>query len=157
MVSICSNALATVALCRGIGLPLAPLLHALRDYKGEPHRVELVNTIAGVTYFDDSKGTNVGATVAALKGLGAETGGDQARIILLAGGDGRDRFHAQAGDTVCESGFLDRQRRRSDTRCLRSYAGHIERLRKFGAGCVASGCGGFAGDIVFIVAGVREL
>ena len=84
-----SNALAAVALCRGIGLPLAPLLHALRDYKGEPHRVELVNTIADVTYFDDSKGTNVGATVAALKGLGAETGGDQARIILLAGGDGK--------------------------------------------------------------------
>ncbi|MBR7784575.1 UDP-N-acetylmuramoyl-L-alanine--D-glutamate ligase, partial [Undibacterium sp. LFS511W] len=65
-----SNALAALALCRGIGLPLAPLLHALRDYKGEPHRVETVATVAGVDYVDDSKGTNVGATVAALTGLG---------------------------------------------------------------------------------------
>ncbi len=84
-----SNALAALALCRCIGLPLAPLLHGLRDYKGEPHRVELVNTIAEVNYFDDSKGTNVGATVAALRGLGAEAGGDAPRIILLAGGDGK--------------------------------------------------------------------
>lgn len=84
-----SNALAALALCRGIGLPLAPLLHGLREYKGEPHRVELVTTIAGVDYFDDSKGTNVGATVAALNGLGEETGGTEKRIILIAGGDGK--------------------------------------------------------------------
>ena len=84
-----SNALAALALCRGIGLPLAPLLHALREYKGEPHRVELVTTIAGVDYFDDSKGTNVGATVAALKGLGEESGSTSPRIILIAGGDGK--------------------------------------------------------------------
>jgi UDP-N-acetylmuramoylalanine--D-glutamate ligase len=84
-----SNALAALALCRGIGLPLAPLLHGLREYKGEPHRVELVMTIAGVDYFDDSKGTNVGATVAALKGLGEEVGGAEKRIILIAGGDGK--------------------------------------------------------------------
>nr|WP_315486074.1 UDP-N-acetylmuramoyl-L-alanine--D-glutamate ligase [uncultured Undibacterium sp.] len=84
-----SNALAALALCRGIGLPLAPLLHGLREYKGEPHRVELVTTIAGVDYFDDSKGTNVGATVAALKGLGEEVGGAEKRIILIAGGDGK--------------------------------------------------------------------
>lgn len=84
-----SNALAALALCRGIGLPLAPLLHALREYQGEPHRVELVTTIAGVDYFDDSKGTNVGATVAALKGLGEENVGNTPRIILIAGGDGK--------------------------------------------------------------------
>lgn len=84
-----SNALAALALCRGIGLPLAPLLHGLREYKGEPHRVELVTTIGGVDYFDDSKGTNVGATVAALKGLGEESGGASQRIILIAGGDGK--------------------------------------------------------------------
>ncbi len=65
------NALAALALCRAVGLPLAPLLHGLRDYHGEPHRVELVQTIGGVDYYDDSKGTNVGATVAALNGLGA--------------------------------------------------------------------------------------
>jgi UDP-N-acetylmuramoylalanine--D-glutamate ligase len=80
------NALAALALCRAIGLPLAPLLHALREYRGEPHRVELVSTVAGVEYYDDSKGTNVGATVAALNGLGRE---GQAQLLLIAGGDGK--------------------------------------------------------------------
>jgi UDP-N-acetylmuramoylalanine--D-glutamate ligase len=81
------NALAALALCRAIGLPLAPLLHGLRDYRGEPHRVELVATIGGVEYYDDSKGTNVGATVAALNGLGA--GRNVPQLILIAGGDGK--------------------------------------------------------------------
>ncbi len=80
------NALAALALCRAIGLPLAPLLHGLRDYHGEPHRVELVTTLGGVTYFDDSKGTNVGATVAALNGLGLQ---QQGKLILIAGGEGK--------------------------------------------------------------------
>lgn len=84
-----SNALAALALCRACELPLAPLLHGLREYAGEPHRVELVATIDGVDYYDDSKGTNVGATVAALQGLGkAFTGADQ-QILLIAGGDGK--------------------------------------------------------------------
>jgi UDP-N-acetylmuramoylalanine--D-glutamate ligase len=80
------NALAALALCRAIGLPLAPLLHGLRDYHGEPHRVELVTTLGGVTYFDDSKGTNVGATVAALTGLGLQ---QQGKLLLIAGGEGK--------------------------------------------------------------------
>jgi UDP-N-acetylmuramoylalanine--D-glutamate ligase len=77
-----SNALAALALCRGIGLPLAPLLHGLREYRGEPHRVEVIATLDGVDYVDDSKATNVGATVAALDGLAAPA-------ILIAGGDGK--------------------------------------------------------------------
>ena len=81
------NALAALALCRAIGLPLAPLLHGLREYRGEPHRVELVATVGGVEYYDDSKGTNVGATVAALNGLGA--GRNVPQLILIAGGDGK--------------------------------------------------------------------
>lgn len=90
-----TNALAALALCRAIGLPLAPLLHALREYRGEPHRVELVANIGGVDYFDDSKGTNVGATVAALKGLGQELNASEKRIILIAGGEGKGQnFHA---------------------------------------------------------------
>jgi len=81
------NALAALALCRAVDLPLAPLLHGLRDYAGEPHRVELVSTIQDVEYYDDSKGTNVGATVAALNGLGH--GGKPNRLLLIAGGDGK--------------------------------------------------------------------
>jgi UDP-N-acetylmuramoylalanine--D-glutamate ligase len=84
-----TNALAALALCRAIGLPMAPLLHGLREYKGEPHRVELVAAIDGVDYYDDSKGTNVGATVAALNGLGKAFGGAAQRIVLIAGGDGK--------------------------------------------------------------------
>jgi UDP-N-acetylmuramoylalanine--D-glutamate ligase len=84
-----ANALAALALCRAIGLPLASLLHGLREYHGEPHRVELVTTIGGVAYYDDSKGTNVGATVAALNGLGAQMGGGASRLVLIAGGDGK--------------------------------------------------------------------
>lgn len=81
------NALAALALCRAIDLPMAPLLHGLREYTGEPHRVELVGVIQDVEYYDDSKGTNVGATVAALNGLGL--GGRPNRIVLIAGGDGK--------------------------------------------------------------------
>ncbi|HEY2021171.1 UDP-N-acetylmuramoyl-L-alanine--D-glutamate ligase [Paraburkholderia sp.] len=77
-----ANALAAYALARAIGLPGAPLLHGLREYHGEPHRVELIASIDGVDYVDDSKGTNVGATVAALDGLAQ-------RVVLIAGGDGK--------------------------------------------------------------------
>ena len=84
-----TNVLAALALCRAIDLPLAPLLHGARQYAGEPHRVELVSTIAGVEYFDDSKGTNVGATVAALEGLGAAHPEGSKRLVLIAGGDGK--------------------------------------------------------------------
>jgi UDP-N-acetylmuramoylalanine--D-glutamate ligase len=89
-----SNALAALALCRAVGLPLAPLLHGLREYAGEPHRVELVASIDGVDYYDDSKGTNVGATVAALQGLGKAFTSEGQQIVLIAGGDGKGQDFA---------------------------------------------------------------
>ncbi|MBB5203446.1 UDP-N-acetylmuramoylalanine--D-glutamate ligase [Inhella inkyongensis] len=82
-----ANALAALALATEIGCPLAPMLHALRDYQGEPHRVEWVLTLDGVDFVDDSKGTNVGATVAAIAGLGADREG--AKLCLVLGGDGK--------------------------------------------------------------------
>jgi UDP-N-acetylmuramoylalanine--D-glutamate ligase len=96
------NALAALALGRAIGLPFARLLHGLREYKGEPHRVELVATISGVEYYDDSKGTNVGATVAALKGLGAQAGRIGKHLILIAGGDGKAQEFAPLADPVAK-------------------------------------------------------
>lgn len=93
------NALAALALCRAIGLPLASLLHGLREYAGEPHRVELVTTIGGVEYYDDSKGTNVGATVAALTGLGTSISG---RIVLIAGGDGKGQDFPPLAEPVAK-------------------------------------------------------
>jgi UDP-N-acetylmuramoylalanine--D-glutamate ligase len=95
------NALAALALCRSIGLPMARLLHGLREYHGEPHRVELITTIGDVAYYDDSKGTNVGATVAALNGLGVSQGGSS-RMVLIAGGDGKGQDFAPLAEPVAK-------------------------------------------------------
>jgi UDP-N-acetylmuramoylalanine--D-glutamate ligase len=78
------NALAALALAGSTQATLAPMLFGLREYRGEPHRVESVAVLNDVEYFDDSKGTNVGATVAALQGLGAER-----RLVVILGGDGK--------------------------------------------------------------------
>lgn len=77
-----ANALASLALVHTLGAPVAPLVDALRRFTGLPHRVQKVAEIGGVAFYDDSKGTNVGATVAALTGL-------QQPAVLIAGGDGK--------------------------------------------------------------------
>lgn len=92
------NALAALALARAVGLPLNKLLHGLREYRGEPHRVQSVAVIRDVEYVDDSKGTNVGATVAALNGLGDTAGAK--RIWLIAGGDGKGQDFSPLFDPV---------------------------------------------------------
>ena len=91
-----TNALAALALARAIGCPLAPMMHVLRRYSGEPHRLQLIATIDGVEYFNDSKGTNVGATVAALEGLGAEG----KKLVLILGGDGKGQSFSPLGAPV---------------------------------------------------------
>ncbi len=78
------NALAALALAGAAGCALGPMLYGLREYRGEPHRVESVGIVNGIEYFDDSKGTNVGATVAALQGLGAER-----QVVVILGGEGK--------------------------------------------------------------------
>ncbi len=78
------NALAALALAQAAGCALGAMLYGLREYRGEPHRVESIGMVGGVEYFDDSKGTNVGATVAALAGLGPER-----RLVVILGGDGK--------------------------------------------------------------------
>lgn len=77
-----ANALAAHALCRACGMPREPLARALREFRGLAHRVQRVAQARGVAFYDDSKGTNVGATVAALEGM-RET------VVLIAGGDGK--------------------------------------------------------------------
>lgn len=79
-----SNALAALGLAVAAGCSLGPMLHGLRDYCGEPHRVESVAVVNDVEYFDDSKGTNVGATVAALAGLGIDR-----KLVVILGGEGK--------------------------------------------------------------------
>lgn len=93
-----TNALAALALARAIGIAFAPLLQALRDYAGEPHRVEKIATINQVEYIDDSKGTNVGATVAAVLGLGAVK--KEGQLILIAGGLGKGQDFSPLANVV---------------------------------------------------------
>jgi UDP-N-acetylmuramoylalanine--D-glutamate ligase len=81
-----ANGLAALALGQAVGLPMETMLTSLRHFRGLRHRCELVHRSAGVSYVNDSKGTNVGATVAAIQGLGSTIAG---KIILIAGGLGK--------------------------------------------------------------------
>ncbi|CAM8666924.1 MurD UDP-N-acetylmuramoylalanine-D-glutamate ligase [Comamonadaceae bacterium] len=90
-----SNALAALALCASAGCSLAAVLYGLREYRGEPHRVEPIGVLNDVEFFDDSKGTNVGATVAALQGLGADR-----RIVVILGGEGKGQDFAPLAGPV---------------------------------------------------------
>jgi UDP-N-acetylmuramoylalanine--D-glutamate ligase len=93
-----ANALAALALATAIGCPLAPMLHGLREYTGEPHRVQYIASLDGVDAYDDSKGTNVGATVAALNGLGADKA--PAKLVVILGGDGKGQDFAPLAEPV---------------------------------------------------------
>jgi UDP-N-acetylmuramoylalanine--D-glutamate ligase len=77
-----ANAMAALALCEAIGVPAAKLIEPLKSFAGLPHRVETVAQIDGVLYVDDSKGTNVGATLAAIEGMGR-------KVAIVLGGDGK--------------------------------------------------------------------
>ncbi|MDA7085261.1 UDP-N-acetylmuramoyl-L-alanine--D-glutamate ligase [Pseudomonas sp. SA3-5] len=81
-----SNALAALALGQAVGLPMAPMLEALKRFAGLPHRCQWVGERNAVSYYDDSKATNVGAALAAIEGLGADIAG---KLVLIAGGDGK--------------------------------------------------------------------
>jgi UDP-N-acetylmuramoylalanine--D-glutamate ligase len=90
-----SNALAALALASAAGCTLGPILFGLREYRGEPHRVETIGILNGVEFFDDSKGTNVGATAAALNGLGAER-----KVVVILGGDGKGQDFSPLAEPV---------------------------------------------------------
>lgn len=87
------NALAALQLARALDLGWGPMLRALRDYAGEPGRVSFVRSVGGVDYINDTKGTNVGATVAALEGLGQT-------VVLIAGGQGKGQDFSPLVPTV---------------------------------------------------------
>ncbi|MCB1877325.1 MAG: UDP-N-acetylmuramoyl-L-alanine--D-glutamate ligase, partial [Chromatiales bacterium] len=77
-----ANALAALALAEAIDLPMEARLRSLRGFRGLPHRTEWVADIDGVSWYNDSKATNVGAAIAALNGMGGP-------LVLIAGGDGK--------------------------------------------------------------------
>ena len=88
-----ANALAACALARAVGAPHEALAAGLTGFRGLPHRLERVAFRRGVAWYDDSKGTNVGATVAALRGLGRPA-------LLIAGGDGKGQDFAPLAPAV---------------------------------------------------------
>ncbi|MCM2339984.1 UDP-N-acetylmuramoyl-L-alanine--D-glutamate ligase [Rhodoferax sp.] len=89
------NALSALALACAAGCALGPMLYGLREYGGEPHRVQPVGIINGIEFFDDSKGTNVGATVAALQGLGSER-----KVVVILGGEGKGQDFSPLAEPV---------------------------------------------------------
>jgi len=82
-----ANALAALALGEALGLPLEAMIAELGTFTGLPHRTQWVADVAGVTYIDDSKGTNVGATIAAVAGMDGP-------LVIIAGGDGKNQDFA---------------------------------------------------------------
>jgi UDP-N-acetylmuramoylalanine--D-glutamate ligase len=93
-----ANALAALLLVQAAGVSIAKALHGLRSYAGAPNRCELVQIINDVEYINDSKGTNVGATVAALQGLSAQ----RKRLVLIAGGVGKGQDFAPLTPAVAQ-------------------------------------------------------
>ena len=88
-----ANGLAAHALATAVGLEPDPLARALAEFKGLPHRVQPVVEAGGVRFYDDSKGTNVGAAVAALEGFDVP-------VVLIAGGDGKGQDFAPLAPAV---------------------------------------------------------
>lgn len=92
-----ANALAALALGEAIGLPLAVMLDELRVFRGLPHRCQTVAEIGGITYINDSKATNVGAAVAAIKGLASSS-----KLVLIAGGQGKGQDFTELGEVAAQ-------------------------------------------------------
>ncbi len=94
------NVLAAMALATALGAELPAMAAAIGSFQGLPHRCERVATRAGVSYINDSKATNVGATRAALIGLGEIKSGEEPHIVLIAGGDGKDADFSPLAEVV---------------------------------------------------------
>jgi UDP-N-acetylmuramoylalanine--D-glutamate ligase len=98
-----ANALAALALCRALGCSYTPLLAALARFKPLQHRLERVGERDGVAFYDDSKGTNVGATVAALGGFASQLARSGGRVVLIAGGEGKQQNFAPLKEAVARA------------------------------------------------------
>lgn len=94
-----ANALAALALGHAVGLPFDAMLSSLRNFTGLEHRCQWVRELDGVSYYNDSKATNVGAALAAIDGLGADMEG---KLVLIAGGDGKGADFSGLRDSVAK-------------------------------------------------------
>lgn len=142
-----ANALAALALGQAIDLPRPAMLDSLRHFAGLAHRCELVARLGGVRYVNDSKGTNVGATLAAIEGLGEEAPG---RLLLLAGGQGKGADFSPLAPAVrqyCKAVFLYGE----DAAVLAAALdGKVHRLTTLEAALEAANAVAEAGDTVLL-------
>jgi UDP-N-acetylmuramoylalanine--D-glutamate ligase len=142
-----ANALAALALCRALDLPAAALSGGLMTFRGLPHRVELVAERAdGVRYYNDSKGTNVGATLAALDGLAAPT-------VLIAGGDGKGQDFSPLRDAVARYAravVLIGRDADAIEQALRGSGKPVERAADMDAAVLRANALAQAGDVVLL-------
>jgi len=98
-----ANAMAALALAKLAGAKCANVIPALKSFAGLPHRVERVGEAQGVVFYDDSKGTNVGSTVAALAGLAGQLNGSGGKVVLIAGGEGKGQDFAPLATAVARA------------------------------------------------------
>ena len=89
--------MAALALCEAVGVAPSRLVEPLRSFAGLPHRVETIAEIGGVRYVDDSKGTNVGATLAAIKGI-------RCKVAIVLGGEGKGQNFSPLGPALEKHG-----------------------------------------------------
>ena len=96
-----ANALAAVALGEAVNIPMSAMLQTLKEFTGLKHRCQLVTKHQGVAWYNDSKGTNVGATLAAINGLGAAISG---KVLLIAGGVGKGQDFSPLSSALAQYG-----------------------------------------------------
>ncbi len=143
-----ANALAALALCEaGLGVQPQRLISALKTFRGLPHRVELVAERAdGVQFYDDSKGTNVGATVAALDGFDRP-------VVLIAGGDGKGQDFSPLRASLARKAralvLLGRDAARIDA-AVAGCGIDVERVADLDAAVQSANAHAQAGDVVLL-------
>lgn len=146
-----ANAMAALALARAIGASYAPLVESVVSFRGLPHRLEKVATIRGVNFYDDSKGTNVGATIAALKGIATQ--GAEPNVLLIAGGVGKGQEFGPLAQPVAEHArrvFLIGEDARRIEAAIAPSGVPIENCQSLEAAVAGAARGARAGDIVLL-------
>ncbi len=96
------NILSALALGELVGLPMDSMLQTCREFAGLPHRCQFIKNINGVDYFNDSKGTNIGSTISAIKGLGESYSASDknSKIVLILGGQGKGQDFSEMVDLI---------------------------------------------------------
>lgn len=148
-----NNALTALALARASGQALAGLLHGFRDYYGEPHRMQLIASINGIDFVDDSKATNVGATIAALNSLTPRSSARPKKCWLIAGGDGKQQdFLPLAAELVqsCLGIFLIGQDAETIASIVPANGPKVEKLSSLTHAVNHAICHAKAGDTILL-------